>query len=115
MIEDLIHEMGYYPRVLILGEYYELSDKGLYTGETFWEKLRFKLNHNQEITIHTGQLHWTMWKAIVDKLRELGTDLKTFEEKYFEDYGRYYEDDQLEEEQYYEDDFDEDEEEWEDY
>jgi hypothetical protein len=68
----------------ILDKYYELDSKGLYSGNTFWCQLAYRVD-----------APWQLLKPHVEYLLTLGPNLETFEEQYFNDYGHYYEDYQV--------------------
>lgn len=67
-----------------------LSDRGLYVGIDFWERVRMYMSHDENTD---DERPWLELKYRFDYLMTLGPDLKTDEELYFEETGRYMEDD----------------------
>lgn len=93
--------------IVLMDNYYDLDRKGLYIGSAFWDKLRLKMSWQDDLPNRT----WQDYKMRVEYLYKLGPEMKTYEEKYFDETGLYYEDDYLyfeeeEEEEEIESDYD---------
>lgn len=72
----------------IIDHYYSLDSKGLYSGDTFWCQLSYRLNADKNLPY----MEWTQWKNHCLYLLSLGPDMETDEERYFNLHGEYYED-----------------------
>lgn len=72
----------------IMDHYYSLDQKGLYSGDTFWCQLSYRLNADESLPY----MEWHQWKGHCKYLLSLGPELETFEERYFNMHGEYYED-----------------------
>lgn len=74
---------------VLLENYYELSDKSLYMGIDFWERIRIRMRHENDYPERISN----DYRSRIWYLTSLPYDGTTFEERYFDYYGSYYEDD----------------------
>lgn len=78
-------------RLMIICHYYDLNNRGIYRGSDIWERLSVKMNAHSDFEKYP-HMSPTLVKEMVSFLLSLGTDLTTHDERFFDDYGIYYED-----------------------
>lgn len=90
--EDEFELLTHHERLVILSIYHELDSKGLYGDMDFWPRLAMRLNADPELEAINVHITSDIARDMVDWIYSLGTNLNTFEEQFFEDYGERYED-----------------------
>jgi hypothetical protein len=97
-------EFTNYEDLLLMDTVFNLQDKKLYQGIDFWARIRLKMSFDDEV----DQRGWMQWKDRFEYLYSLGHEMKSFDEKYFDEFGEYCDDyeftTQNEEDEYYEED-----------
>lgn len=81
-------EFTKYEDELLMNTVLTLESKGLYDGIDFWGRIRLKMSFDEEVEPR----EWAVWKYRFNYLYSLGPEMKSFEERYFDDNGEYYED-----------------------
>lgn len=87
-------EFYYQERLTAIAHYYELDRKGLYSGDNFWIRLSYILNNEPDLS-DIPSFTWKEWKQHCNDIFDMGPTLKTFDERYFEEYGELYEDNDI--------------------
>lgn len=78
-------------RFNIMYNYYTLEEKGLYLDPDFWSKLAHRVNADPELC-DLPHVTGTVIEDVVGFCLTLGSDLMTYDEKFFRNYGEYYDD-----------------------
>ena len=84
--------LTHHERLVIISTYYELDSKGLYGDMDFWPRLAMRLNADPDLGDIDVHITSDMARDMVDWILSLGSNLNTFEEQFFDDYGERYED-----------------------